>query len=78
MAMPASSQGLKNRAINSSATAPAPIPVNAHQALLADEADTGDHEAGGGHQGDDPMLGAGRGQRARSAWRGTGRLPLRD
>src|SRR5215207_7979685 len=32
MAMPASSQGLKNSVINSNATAPAPIPVNAHQA----------------------------------------------
>src|SRR5215207_3217610 len=32
MAMPASSQGLKNRPISRSATAPAPIPVTAHQA----------------------------------------------
>src|SRR5918993_2942376 len=35
MAMPASSQGLKNRVINRSATAPAPIPVTAHQACSA-------------------------------------------
>jgi hypothetical protein len=59
MAMPAGSQGLKNRPINSSATALAPNPVNAHQGLVADEADPGEHEAGGGHEGDDHGQGPG-------------------
>jgi hypothetical protein len=32
MAMPASSQGLKNRVISSNATTPTPTPIMAHQA----------------------------------------------